>query len=239
MEDLCLYRYAALKIRENFCSWLECTMVYLVKYLIFLHDSTPSRCLSITFTLLVDLSMLIYYLGLYHFAPKKCHVLTTLTIFISIYIYLYLLNSCWINKVLILYVPRLSKRNKNKIHIWNPILSFSPWISFRVFVYPPFSFYIRPFQMTEYLSPGRVLSVRLSVCVSVCVCVCLSITAFHLNTIRPILIKLGPHNLIRILRWCFTQIWKCCSDDVIAALLYVFKWGTLTVAILLRSSSKL
>ena len=33
-EDLCRYLYVALKIRENFCSWLECIMVYTVPSLI-------------------------------------------------------------------------------------------------------------------------------------------------------------------------------------------------------------
>ena len=49
--------------------------------------------------------------------------------------------------------------------------------------------------MTEYFSPERALSVRLSVCLSVYVSACLSVTAFNLNTIRPILIKLIPHDL--------------------------------------------
>ena len=54
--------------------------------------------------------------------------------------------------------------------------------------------------MTEYFSPERALSVRLSVC--------LSVTAFYLDTIRPILMKLGPHDLIKNLRWHFSQILK-------------------------------
>ena len=58
--------------------------------------------------------------------------------------------------------------------------------------------------MTEYFSPERALSVRLSVCL----CVCLSVTAFYLDTIRPILMKLGPHDLIKNLRWHFSQILK-------------------------------
>ena len=40
--------------------------------------------------------------------------------------------------------------------------------------------------MTEYFSPERALSVRLYVCMYVCVYVCVSVTAFYLNTIRPI-----------------------------------------------------
>ena len=58
--------------------------------------------------------------------------------------------------------------------------------------------------MTEYFSPERALSVRLYVCMYVC----LSVTAFYLNTIRPILMKLGPHDLNKILRWHFSQILK-------------------------------
>ena len=46
--------------------------------------------------------------------------------------------------------------------------------------------------MTEYFSPERALSVRVYVCVSV--------TAFYLNTIRMILMKLGPHDHIKNLR---------------------------------------
>ena len=66
--------------------------------------------------------------------------------------------------------------------------------------------------MTEYFSPERALSVRLYVCVCVCVCVyvcvyvCVSVTAFYLKTIRPILMKLGPYDLIKNLRWHFFQI---------------------------------
>ena len=41
------------------------------------------------------------------------------------------------------------------------------------------------------LTPGRDLSVRLCVCV----CVCVSVTAFDLNTLGPILMKLEPHDL--------------------------------------------
>ena len=45
---------------------------------------------------------------------------------------------------------------------------------------------------TEYVDPGRALSVRL--------CVCLSVTAFYLNTMGPISMKLGPHDLNKHLR---------------------------------------
>ena len=46
------------------------------------------------------------------------------------------------------------------------------------------------------MTPGRGLSVRLCVCVYLCV----SVTAFYFNTIWPILMKLGPHDLIKNLR---------------------------------------
>ena len=70
--------------------------------------------------------------------------------------------------------------------------------------------YIQSFQMTEYFSPERALSVRLCVCVCMCVCmcVCVSVTAFYLNTIGPILMKLELHDLNKILRWHFSQILK-------------------------------
>ena len=45
---------------------------------------------------------------------------------------------------------------------------------------------------TEYVDPGA-----RHVCASVCVCVyvCVSVTAFYLNTIWPIFMKLGLHDL--------------------------------------------
>ena len=59
-------------------------------------------------------------------------------------------------------------------------------------------------QIKSNICPEQALSVRL--CVYVCVCV--SVTAFHFNTIRPILIKLRPIDLIKYLRWRFSQILK-------------------------------
>ena len=43
---------------------------------------------------------------------------------------------------------------------------------------------------------------------SVCVSVCLSVTASHFHNSWPILMKLGPHDLNKILRWHFSQILK-------------------------------
>ena len=48
------------------------------------------------------------------------------------------------------------------------------------------------FSITEYLSPGRALSVRMYVCVSVRVS--------NSYNFRPIFMKLGPHNLSKNLR---------------------------------------
>ena len=59
---------------------------------------------------------------------------------------------------------------------------------------------------------GAYVCARVCACVCMCVCVCvyvcLSVTAFYLKTIRPILMKLGPHDLNKILRWHFSQILK-------------------------------
>ena len=57
-------------------------------------------------------------------------------------------------------------------------------------------FYIQSFQMTEYLNPGRALSV----CVCVCVSVCMSVRANNFHNCQPILMKLRPHDHKLILR---------------------------------------
>ena len=41
-----------------------------------------------------------------------------------------------------------------------------------------------------------------------CLCVCVSVTAFYLNTIWPILMKLRPYDLFKNLRWHFFQIFE-------------------------------
>ena len=61
-----------------------------------------------------------------------------------------------------------------------------------VFIFSPFR--------TEYVVPGRSLSVCMSVFVSV-------VVSNFLN-FEPILLKLWPHNLNNNLRWHFSQIWK-------------------------------
>ena len=81
-----------------------------------------------------------------------------------------------------------------------------------------------------YLSPGRALSV--------CVYVCLS-QPFIWTLFGRFWWNLDHMILTRFWDDTFLRFWKCWSDDVIAAILYVFKCGTLTVAILLRSSPNL
>ena len=50
------------------------------------------------------------------------------------------------------------------------------------------------FSMTEYLSPERALSVRVSVYVCVCVCIYVSVRVSNSYNFRPIFMKLGPHD---------------------------------------------
>ena len=112
------------------------------------------------------------------------------------------------------------KAEKNDVNFWN---------SYNVNVHSSF-FYIQSFHMTEYSSPERALSVR--------VCVCLS---------QPFIWKLYGRFWWNLDHMILSKIWDdtffkfliCCFDDVIAAILYVFECGTLTVAILLWFSSKL
>ena len=70
----------------------------------------------------------------------------------------------------------------------------SRFVSVALSVFIIFSHFI-----TEYVVPGAI-PVCASVCVCVCVCVCLSVRAFYLNTIGPMLMKLGPHDLKQNLR---------------------------------------
>ena len=76
------------------------------------------------------------------------------------------------------------------------------------------------------------------VCVYVCmyVCVCDSATA---QTDGWILMKFSTNDLTDICEVRFSRILKIRNDDVMAAILLAFLCGTLTVAILLRFSSKL
>ena len=75
-----------------------------------------------------------------------------------------------------------------------------------------------------------------SVCVCVCVCVCGSSPA---QTDGSILMKFSTNDLTDICEVRFSRILKIRNDDVMAAILLAFLCGTLTVAILIRFSSKL
>ena len=83
------------------------------------------------------------------------------------------------------------------------------------------------------LSPGRSLSVRLSVCV----CVCLSVTAFYFNTMGPISMKLGPHDLNKNLRWHFSQILEMLHQWRHKGYFDIIRWGTLTPSFFVQFSS--
>ena len=75
-------------------------------------------------------------------------------------------------------------------------------------------------------------------CMYVCVCVsvCDSTTA---QTNEWILMKFSRNDQTDICEVCFSRILKFPNDDVMAAIFALFRWGTLTVAILHRFSSKL
>ena len=70
--------------------------------------------------------------------------------------------------------------------------------------------------MTEYLSPGRPLSVRVCVCVSVCMCVCLS-GSLEAAIFDRFLWNFNYIVLTKIWDDTFLRFWKCCSDDVLMA----------------------
>ena len=74
-------------------------------------------------------------------------------------------------------------------------------------------------------------------CLCVCVCVCLSVRAFYLNTIGPMLMKLGPHDLKQNLRWDFSQILEMLPRWRHNGYFDVIRWGTLTPSIFVQFSS--
>ena len=78
--------------------------------------------------------------------------------------------------------------------------------------------------------------VCICVCMYVCVYVCDRATA---QTNGWILMKFSTNDLTDICEVRFSRILKFRNDDVMAAILYVFLCGTLTVAIFVRFSSKL
>ena len=74
-------------------------------------------------------------------------------------------------------------------------------------------------------------------CLCVCLCVCLSVRAFYLNTIGPISMKLGPHDLNKNLRWDFSQILEMLPQWRHNGFFDVLRWGTLTPSIFVQFSS--
>ena len=68
------------------------------------------------------------------------------------------------------------------------------------------------------------------VCVCVCMYVCDSATA---QTDGWILMKFSTNDLTDICEVRFSRILKFPNDDVMAAIFALFRWGTLTVVILL------
>ena len=84
-------------------------------------------------------------------------------------------------------------------------------------------FYIQSCK-TEYVVPGRSLSVRACVCVSVC----LSVVVSKFHNFLPILLKLGSHSLNKSLRWHFSQILNMLLWWRHNGFFAVFQCGTLT-----------
>merc|ERR1712105_212000 len=85
--------------------------------------------------------------------------------------------------------------------------------------------------LTEYVAMDPRVSVCVCVCLSVCPSVCVISTA---QTNGPILMKLSTNHLQYICSIRFSPILKIQVDDIMAAIIAVFKSGTLTVAILPR-----
>ena len=107
------------------------------------------------------------------------------------------------------------------MNLWR---SSTSWLSAGIFIFSHF--------ITEYVVPGAI-----PVCASVCVCVCLSVRAFYLNTIGPMLMKLGPHDLKQNLRWDFSQILEMLPRWRHNGYFDVIRWGTLTPSIFVQFSS--
>ena len=124
-----------------------------------------------------------------------------------------------LEKVIFNNFSQLFKTGKNPAYlfIYSSMLHF-----FQLFLYSVIS-------LLNMLSPGRSLSVRL--------CVCLSVTAFYLNTIGPISMKLGPHALKKNLRWHISQILEMLPQWRHNGYFDVLRWGTLTPSIFMQFSS--
>merc|ERR1712029_760881 len=92
--------------------------------------------------------------------------------------------------------------------------------------------------LTEYVAmePRECVCMCVCVCIYVYMCVCGSSPA---QTWGSILMKFSTNDLTDICEVHFSRILKIRNDDVMAAILLAFLCGTLTVAILLRFSSKL
>ena len=76
------------------------------------------------------------------------------------------------------------------------------------------------------------------VCVSVCVCVCASVCMCVCGSARAqtdelILMKFSTNDLTDICEVRFSRILNFLNDYLMAAIFAVFRWGTLTVVILL------
>ena len=91
-----------------------------------------------------------------------------------------------------------------------------------------FSIFIFSHFITEYVVPGAI---------PVCASVRLSVRPFYLNTIGPISMKLGPHDLNKNLRWDFSQILEMLPQWRHNGFFDVLRWGTLTPSIFVQFSS--
>ena len=128
-----------------------------------------------------------------------------------------------------------------KVH-WKKVVRNFWWhISLRSCVQIPLSttfFIIFSQNLTEYVTI-ETKGVCVCVCVSVCLSVCLCVSSLQPKRMDRFWCNF-PQMICRIFASdIFHGFWKFKMDDVMAAILYVFKSGTLTVAILLRFSSKL
>ena len=77
----------------------------------------------------------------------------------------------------------------------------------------------------------------LSVCLCVCLCVCVSVSSLQPKRMDGFWWNFPQITYYEFARSVFLRFWKFKFDDVMAAIIAVFGWGTLTVAILLRFSS--
>jgi len=81
------------------------------------------------------------------------------------------------------------------------------------------------------------------VCMGVCVNVCVYVRPYVCGSVAAktdgsILIKFSTNDLTNICEVRFSRILTFPNDDVMAVIFALFRWGTLTVAIFVRFSSK-